>query len=204
MLFRSARGLELALDEPSHQLRMLATRHLFLTRVADFRGALVAAEEWDAAAKRVDNVSCLAIAELMQGVARHFLGDQAAARKHFETGFVRAGERNLQMCGNDHRVRGLVTMSRALWLSGFPERAIATARRAAGTALQSGKPLDTCFALLYTTPVYLWCGHWDAAQEVLEQLVSHTHWHLLKPFHCVARAMQGALLIGRGAAEGGT
>ncbi|MBM0106772.1 helix-turn-helix transcriptional regulator [Steroidobacter sp. S1-65] len=200
-----ARTLELAdpLAEPSQRLRMLATRHLFLTRVADFRGALVAAEEWDVAARQVNDVSCLAISELMQGVARHFLGDQAGANKLFDAGFARAGERNLQLCGNDHRVRGLVVMSRALWLSGFPERAIATARQAATTAMKSGKPLDTCFALLYTTPVYLWCGHWDAVQSALDQLVRHTHWPLLKPFHPVERAMQGTLLIGRGSAEAG-
>ena len=200
------RSLELAdpLAEPPQRLRMLATRHLYLTRVADFRGALVAAEEWDAAARQVNDVSCLAISELMQGVARHFLGDQADANKLFDAGFARAGERNLQLCGNDHRVRALVVMSRALWLLGFPERAIATARQAIAAAMNSGKPLDTCFALLYTTPVYLWCGYWDATQDALNQLAGHTHWPLLKPFHPVARAMQGTLLIGRGAAEEGT
>lgn len=201
-----ARGLELAhpLDEPSQRLRMLATRHLCLTRAANFHGALAAAEEWDAAAKQADDVSCLAIADLMQGVARHFLGDQAAAKRRFDAGFARAGERSLQLCGNDHRVRALTTLSRALWLSGLPERAIDTARQAVDTAMTSGKPLDTCFALIYTTPVYLWCGHWDAAQEVLAQLLSHTHWPVLKPFHAVARALSGALLIGRGDADQGT
>jgi hypothetical protein len=78
-----------------------------------------------------------------------------------------------------------------------------TARRAVTTALRSGKPLDTCFALIYTTPVYLWCGEWDAAQDVLEQLVNHTHWPVLKPFHSSAAAMQGALCIGRKETEQG-
>jgi predicted ATPase/DNA-binding winged helix-turn-helix (wHTH) protein len=200
-----SRGMELAqpLDEPSHRLRMLATRHLFLTRVADFRGALTAAQEWDVAARQVDDVSCIAISDLMQGVARHFLGDQAAAKKHFEAGFARAGERSLQLCGNDHRVRGLVTMARVLWLSGLPERAIETAQKSIATAMGSGKPLDTCFSMLYAAPVYLWCGDWSAAHEILQRLSSHTHWPVLKPFHAVALAMQGALLIGRGDAERG-
>lgn len=200
------RGMELAqpLDELSQRLRMLATRHVFLVRVANFRGALAAAEEWDAAAKQAGDVSCLAISDLMQGVARHFLGDQAAAKRRFEAGFARAGERSLQLCGNDHRVRALITLSRVLWLSGLPEQAMETARQAVGTAMRSGKPLDTCFALLYTAPVYLWCGHWDAAQEILERLVRHTHWHVLKPFHAVALAMQGALLIGREDPDQGT
>jgi predicted ATPase/DNA-binding winged helix-turn-helix (wHTH) protein len=201
-----ARGMQLAPAdaEPSQRLRMLATRHLFLTRVADFRGSLAAAEEWDVVAKQTGDVACIAISELMQGVARHFRGDQAAARRHFDAGFGQAGERNLQLCGNDHRVRGLISQSRALWLLGFPDRAMQTARRAVTTALRSGKPLDTCFALIYTTPVYLWCGDWDAAQDVLEQLLNHTHWPVLKPFHSSAAAMQGALRIGRKDIERGT
>lgn len=200
-----ARGLQLAhpLDEPSQRLRMLATRHLFLTRTADFRGALAAADEWDKAAKQVGDVSCLAIADLMHGVALHFKGDQAAARKHFDAGFAQAGARHLQLCGNDHRVRGLITLSRTLWVSGNPERAVETARQAVATAMRSGKPLDTCFALIFTAPVYLWCGHWDAAQQVLDQLVNHSHWQVLKPFHSTAAALQGALLIGRGDTERG-
>ncbi|MBB6095123.1 putative ATPase/DNA-binding winged helix-turn-helix (wHTH) protein [Povalibacter uvarum] len=200
-----ARGLELAdpLDEPSQRLRMLATRHLFMTRLADFRGALVAAEAWDVAAKQAGDATCLAISDLMQGVARHFVGNQAAARRHFDAGFARAGERNLQLCGNDHRVRALIVLSRVLWLSGLPERATDTARQAITTAMRSGKPLDTCFALLFTSPVYLWCGHWDAAQDVLTQLVNHPHWPILKPFHSSATALQGALLIGRKEAKRG-
>lgn len=201
-----ARGMELArpLDEPAQRLRMLATRHVFLTRVASFREALAAAREWDVAAREVDDATCLAISDLMQGVAWHFLGDQAAARRHFDAGFARAGGRSLQLCGTDHRVRALITSSRVLWLGGHPERAVAIARQAVDTAMRSGKPLDTCFALLYTTPVHLWCGHWDAAREVLDQLASHTHWPVLKPFHAVALAMRGALLIGRKDVEQGT
>lgn len=199
------RGVQLAhpLDEPSHRLRMLATKHLFLTRRADFRGALAAARECAVTAKQVDDETCLAISDLMQAVAQHFVGNQAAARRHYDAGFARAGERHLPLCGNDHRVRGLITLSRTLWMSGLPDRAMNTARQAVSTAMRSGKPLDTCFALLFTTPVYLWCGRWDAAQDVLEQLVKHTHWPVLKPFHSCAAALQGALLLGRDDKEHG-
>ncbi|HEY5759489.1 MAG TPA: winged helix-turn-helix domain-containing protein [Steroidobacter sp.] len=201
-----ARGMQLAHPraEPTHRLRMLATQHLFMTRIADFRGALAAARDWDVAARQSSDVTCLAISDLMQGVARHFRGDQAAARRHFEVGFGQAGERDLQLCGNDHRVRGLIVQSRTLWLSGLPERAMDIARQAVTTALRSGKPLDTCFALIFTAPVYLWCGEWDAAQDVLEQLINHSHWPVLKPFHPIAAALQGALLIGRKDPEQGT
>jgi hypothetical protein len=200
VLLAISRGLELArpFDEPAQRLRMLATRHVFLTRIADFRGALIAAGQWDEVARQVGDTTCLAISDLMHGVARHFLGDQAGAKAHFDAGFSRAGERSLQLCGVDHRVRALITMSRVLWITGLAERAMNTAQQAIETAMKGGKPLDTCFALLYTCPVYLWCGHWSAAQDVLDKLLKHSHWHLLKPFHPIALAMQGAVLVGRG------
>ena len=194
-----ARGMELApIDEPAQRMRLLATRHLVLTRKADHRGALEAAADWDVAARQVSDGKCLAISDLMQGVARHMLGNQSAAQRLFDAGFARAGDRSLQLCGIDHRVRGLVTSSRVQWLSGFPDRAVNSARQAVAAAISCGRSLDTCFALIFTTPVYLWCGAWDAAQQVLDQLVKHTHWQLLKPFHPTAHAMGAATLIGRG------
>lgn len=200
------RGMELAqpVNEPSQHLRMLATRHVYLTRVADFRGALAAARDWEGIARAINDDTCLAISDLMHGVAHHFLGDQALAKRKIDAGFLRAGARNLQLCGNDHRVRGMITQSRVLWLLGLPEQAMATARRAADAAEDGGKPVDRCFALLYTAPVYLWCGRWEAAEGTLDQLMGHSHWHLMKPFHPIALTMRGASLIGQGDAEGGT
>lgn len=194
-----SRALQLAdpLEEPLQRLCMHVTRHLFLTRLGDFRGALAAAQEWRAAADQVGDTTCLAIADLIQGVSRHFQGDQAAARHLIEVGFTKAGDRDLQLSGNDHRVRSLIVLSRVLWLSGLPEQAMTTARQAFSTAMRSGKPIDTCFALLFTTPVYLWCGDLDGVEELLDQLVKQKHWPMLKPFHSCAAAVHGVLLIAR-------
>ncbi len=199
VLVAIARALDLAyeLHEPHQRLRMLVTKHVILTRCANFRGALAAAQESHAAATQVPDVSSLPISELIQGVAWHFVGDQAAARRYIEMGFSKVSDRPLPLCGNDHRVRALVVLSRVLWLSGFPEQAMATARKAVWTAKRSGKPLDTCFALIFSTPVYLWSGDWGAAQDSLDQLAQQTNWPMLKPFHSSAAALRGALLISR-------
>jgi predicted ATPase/DNA-binding winged helix-turn-helix (wHTH) protein len=200
-----ARGMELARhEEPAQRLRLQATRHMVQTRMANFRDVLEAAKDWEIAAREVGDTKCLAIADLLMGIARHSLGDQEAARRLFTAGFSRAGDQNLQLCGMDQRVRGTVSWSRTLWLSGFPQRAEQAAREAVDASMRSGKPLNTCFALLFCTPVYLWCGDWDGAQAVLDRLVAHSHWNVLKPFHDTALAMQGATLIGQGEAARGT
>jgi predicted ATPase/DNA-binding winged helix-turn-helix (wHTH) protein len=199
-----ARGMELAPpDEPAQRLRLQATKHMVLTRRADFRGSLEAALDWEVAAMQTGDVTCLAISDLLQAQAWHYLGDQSSATRHFEAGFARAGDRSLQLCGMDQRMRGMVAWSRVLWISGFPDRAVKAAREAVDIATGSGRPLNTCFALLFSTPMYLWRRDWTGAQAVFDQLVAHTHWDILKPFHATSLAMQGATLIGRGEPERG-
>ncbi|SFN50355.1 winged helix-turn-helix domain-containing protein [Variovorax sp. OV329] len=205
VLTATARGLELALalDASAHRLRLQALRHMVMTRTADFRGTLVPAADWDVCAKKVGDEDCLSISDLLVAQSRHYLGDQTIACRHFELGFARAGNRNLQMCGMDQRVRALVAWSRALWLSGFPERAVNIARESVASAEGSEKPLNTCFALLFTIPMHLWRRDWSSAQARLDQLAEHTHWRALEPFHATADAMQGAVNIGRGEIEAG-
>jgi len=205
VLTATARGLELALalDASAHRLRLQALRHMVMTRAANFRGTLESAADWDVCAKKVGDEGCLSISDLLVAQSRHYLGDQASACRHFESGFARAGERSLQMCGMDQRVRALVAWSRAIWLSGFPERAVNVARESVASAERSGKPLNTCFALLFTIPMHLWRRDWSCAQALLDQLAEHTHWRALEPFHATADAMQGAVNIGRGEIQAG-
>ena len=98
------------------------------------------------------------LSDWMLGSSEHFMGNQAAAREHFERGFARSGPRNMQFFGLDYRVRALVTFARVQWLNGLPDRALDTAREAIREAARASKPLNVCFALLYTAPVFLWCG----------------------------------------------
>jgi len=200
-----ARGMALAQsEEPAQRLRLQATRHMVQTRMAKFRDVLDAAVDWDIAARQTGDAKCLAISDLLLGIARHSLGDQVTANRLFESGFSRAGDMNLQLCGMDQRVRGLAAWSRTLWMLGFPEKSAATARGAVESSMRYAKPLNTCFALLFTTPMYLWRGDWNGAREVLDRLVAHSHWHALKPFHDTERAMRGATLIGLGEQARGT
>ena len=144
------------------------------------------------------------MSDLMQGMCHHFLGDQAIAQRHLEEGFARAGNLNLELFGVDHRVRALIVFARTLWLRGYPDRAMETAREAVAHAMKSAKPVNVCFALIYTAPVFLWCGKWREAQETIARLTNHTHWHLLTPFHATGHALQGLLNLALGETEHGT
>jgi predicted ATPase len=146
----------------------------------------------------------MVMADWMRGSSQHFVGNQRAAQRYFQKGFARGGPRNLQLFGLDYRVRALVTYARVLWLAGFPDRAMAVAREAISEAALSGRSVDVCFSLLYTSTVFLWCGDWSAARGGLDKLTQHTNWHALQSFHATGLALKGELLVHLGEAEEGT
>ena len=200
------RGLALAVDleDASCRLRLLVGMHVFLVRAGDFRGSLAVAEDLQAAAQSGSDASYMILSDWMLGSSEHFMGNQAAAREHFERGFARSGPRNMQFFGLDYRVRALVTFARVQWLNGLPDRALDTAREAIREAARASKPLNVCFALLYTAPVFLWCGDLDSARDGLEKLMAHPNWHALPSLHATGLAMQGELCLRLGDSDRGT
>jgi predicted ATPase/DNA-binding winged helix-turn-helix (wHTH) protein len=194
------RALEIADErhDTSTRLRLLAGLHMFLLRAADIRGSLAVAEELENAARIATDATYSVIADWLLGCSRHFMGDQSVALQHLQKGFARSGQLNAQLFGLDYRLRGLIVFHRVLWLSGFPIRALEVAREAIREAEASHKPVNACFALLYTLPTFLWCDELRAAQEALKKLMTHPSWHSLPSLHATAFALQGELAIRQG------
>src|SRR6185295_13189715 len=167
------RALEIAQSrrDTAARLRLLAGLHMFLLRAADIRGSLAVAEELENAARTARDANYGVIANWLLGCSHHFMGNQVAARHQLQSGLARS--LNVQLFGLDYRLRALVVFQRVLWLSGFPDRALEVAREAIREAEGSSKPLNICFACLYTAPVFLWCGELGAAQDALVKLMTH-------------------------------
>jgi Arc/MetJ-type ribon-helix-helix transcriptional regulator len=199
------RGLEIAqrLGATVHRLRLLTGLHTYLVRTNDFRGSLAVAEEMVGLAQETDDESCMAMADWLRGSSNHFLGNQGVARQHYESGFARGGVRTEQHFGLDYRVRALVGFSRALWLTGYPERASRMAKQVIDEATATGKPINVCFTLIYTCHVFLWCGDLNAAEDSLGRLTSHPYWQVMPGFHSEGFAMKGELHLLRGEFESG-
>jgi predicted ATPase/DNA-binding winged helix-turn-helix (wHTH) protein len=197
------RALEIAQsrsDIPT-RLRLLAGLHMSRLRVADIRGSLAIANEFAELAQAMTDRSYLTLADGLLGCSHHFLGNQLLARQYLQKALTCAD--HPQLFGLDYRLRGLICYHRALWLSGFAVQALEVARQAILEAEASGKPLNVCFACLYTVPFFLWKGDWEAAREVLEKLMTQPSWHALPSMHATAAALQGELLIRQGDTERG-
>jgi predicted ATPase/DNA-binding winged helix-turn-helix (wHTH) protein len=196
------RALTLArsLDDLEHQLELLGGMNVFLKRIGDFPAALVTAEQSATIARKLAKSCYLAIADWSLGITYHLMGNQELAHRYCEVGF---GRHTLypelrSVFGYSHRIRARAVLARTQWLRGFPEQARETARQANEEAAALNDPINTCISMIYTTPVFLWCGDWPAAAESIERLTDHAERHMLRPFQMVGIGLSGELLIRTG------
>jgi len=202
------RGLALAetFEDRDRQLQLLFGLNIFFTRIGDFRGSLTVAEKGVAVVGAVKNPAGLVMTDWMLGVAHHLVGNQAAAQRHCERGMAKAielGQFNANFFGYDHRIRALVTLARALWLRGFSEQALRTARQAIDEADRRDHPVSVCISLIYAGTVFLWRGDLERAADSIERLIAYAGRYSLAPYRAVGMALKGELTVAGGQAGAG-
>jgi tetratricopeptide (TPR) repeat protein len=202
------RALELAesLNDKPGQLLMLRSMHIYLTRIGDFRGAVEVSERCQEVAKSFDDPSGAIMAGWMFGVAHHLEGDQAIGLTYCESARTRASDYRrgqLAHMGFDDRNIALIALARALWLRGYPERAVEAARFAIKEAQALQHPVTLCITMIWTVYVFLWVGDWPSAEEIIERLVALAARYSLGPYRSVAFGLKGQALVGRGNLSGG-
>jgi len=195
------RGLQLAetLGDRHHQLHLLAGLHIYLTRIGDFKAAVLVAEQAATLTGNTEDPAVVAMTDWMLGCAHHLAGDQKAALEHCERGFQRvlaaAGPIHVDFFGYDHRVRALVALARASWIQGFPDRAARLARQALDEAQEREHPVNLCIAMIYSITVLLWNRDIQEASLHIERLLTHANRYSLAPYHAVGVALKGELAI---------
>jgi predicted ATPase/DNA-binding winged helix-turn-helix (wHTH) protein len=202
------RGLELseALQDWRRHIRFLSGLNIFLIRLGDFGGSLAAAKRSAAVARAAGYAAEKVIAEWMLGASYHFAGDQLAALRHCERGFqleLNAAPVQVNIFGFDHRVRALVGLARSLWLRGLPDQARKVAHQTIYEATEHEQPISECIALLYTIPVFLWCGDFDQAALPIDVAIAKAGKYSLAPYHALGLALKGELMVAEGNAAAG-
>jgi len=197
------RGIELTrlLSDPHFELRLLRGFHIYLTRIGDYRRALELSERAVIVARTVDDRADRLTADWMLGVAQHLKGDQAEAVVHCGSALsaaLPAHQRNVLRLGYDDRIIALVALARALWLAGSPDRAVEAARFTISEAERLDQPVTLGIALIWMTYVFLWCGDWVGAEQLIERLIGHAAKHSLGPYNAVGLGLKGDLLVRRG------
>jgi hypothetical protein len=144
----------------------------------------------------------------MIGVSQHFLGDHPSARSHFERVLAEyvPSERGPQIIRFqfDLRLRTRVPLARVLWLQGFVEQAMSTARDSLDDARAANHANSLCYSLaLAACPIALLVGDLAAADHYVTMLVDRSTNQGLVRWRACALGYQGALVIERGNVMGG-
>jgi predicted ATPase/DNA-binding winged helix-turn-helix (wHTH) protein len=198
VLIQDALDLSRTLRDQRCQLNLLADLNVFLTRQGKFDDALNTAEQSFAVATEIGGRRERVLAEWMLSASYHLAGDQAAALHHWKIGQEAAAINPVVKLDLFHEARAGFASARALWLAGFPDRALKAAREAIAENAKFQDNISFCATLVYATPVLFWWGKRDEAARHIELAVEQATRQGLSAFRALALALRGEMLVRSG------
>jgi predicted ATPase/DNA-binding winged helix-turn-helix (wHTH) protein len=188
------------------QLRLHSGLHLLFGGLGDFRKALVHAQSSHEAAETLADPTGISLATAMLGAAHHFAGDQATAQTHCEAVHGQSPAHRdpyLETYGWDRGLRASGALARVLWLRGYANRALATAKETIERGRRLDHPVPRCMSLMFSAWVFFWVGDLAGVEAIITELLEKSEKHSLMPYNAVGIGMSGRLLVGRGRVEDG-
>jgi tetratricopeptide (TPR) repeat protein len=135
------------------------------------------------------------------------LGQLEAGLKHLEQAIARyhpEGQLGTAFrFGNKPAVIGYQISALALWLMGFPDRALQRAEAGVAFATQLNHPWSLAYALFHTALLYFWRRDVDRLHERAQAVMDIADEHELPIWHAVAMCLAGAAAAKMGQAEAG-
>jgi predicted ATPase/DNA-binding winged helix-turn-helix (wHTH) protein len=200
------KALEIAesLDDAEYQLRSLLGVYGFHIRTSNFQIALEMAQRFRTLAAKLRRRNDELIGQRLLGTVQHLLGDQASARKHIEhmlANFARSDQRSHEAVRFqiDQCLVARMYLARILWLQGFPDEAMRTAKDAVNEAREINHPVSLGYALAFAAcPIMLWVEDLAAAERYIAMLVDHSARYGLPSWGALGRTFQGVLATRRG------
>jgi predicted ATPase len=137
------------------------------------------------------------LGDAMVGNALHYMGDQINAQRRVESianQFVAPAERGRIAI----RLPARPPYTNILWLRGFPDQAIRSARSVINDAemLNNAMLLANSLAVM-GCPIALYVGDLAEAERLVAMLLDCSVKHALSPWHALAQCLKGTLLIAR-------
>ena len=148
------------------------------------------------------------IADRMIGTVLRYTGDLTNARSHIErmlSRYVDPLDRSHTIRFVwDQRVAGEMALAVILWLQGFPEQAMRTARRTVESAQARDHTISLCYALASAAcPTALRVGDLDTAEVYVSMLLDHSAKLAMRMWQAEGRCLLGAIWLRRGRVEEG-
>jgi predicted ATPase/DNA-binding winged helix-turn-helix (wHTH) protein len=136
----------------------------------DYAQALGLAREYAALTPPGTEAEAAILGRRMMQWSLHFVGEQASSQEEaaIALSLIRRNDphRALGRYQLDPHAATNAGLSRALWVRGCPDQALAVAAEAVQSARSTQHALTLCFALFGQCSVLLWCGRWaDLARQ---------------------------------------
>jgi predicted ATPase/DNA-binding winged helix-turn-helix (wHTH) protein len=200
------RALALAdeFEDRFSQFRIVSQLHLYHRRRGHFSLLVPIAERAEAIAVAVADPVGIAGAHGLLGVSATLVGNQAEARVHLETSLrLRATFGRVNASHFAFHRPPQIPLARTLWLQGFPDQAVQTARISVAETAAIQDAVSFCIALIWGESVFQWAGDWATVDEYTERLIAHATRQSLEPYVAVGHGLKGEALVKRGDAEHG-
>ncbi|HSF29459.1 MAG TPA: winged helix-turn-helix domain-containing protein [Candidatus Tectomicrobia bacterium] len=196
------------LDDTEYQLRALWGLWSYRLSRGEHRAAQALAQRFSRLAAHTADPADLLIGARLVGVSLHYLGEQTEARRHLErmlSHYVAPMYRpHAIRFQYDQRVMVRAALAWILWLQGFPDQAMHTAKSNVEEARANEHALSLCYALAEAAcPVALFVGDLATADCFVAMLLDLSAKHALGLSHACGRYLEGVLCIKRGDAVTG-
>lgn len=201
-------ALDLAerLDDAAYRIRLVEALAVFYMRVACFGEAMTHALRGRTGDGATSMAPGFATGDWLVGVLDHFGGQPAEARRRCELALrMFPVERRPEVArfGIDQRMLAQSARTRALWVLGHPDQAVAAADEMLRETEGLRRPVLLCIALVWAASVLLWAGDLGRAADAIQAIETLSAQHSLVPYHHLGRGLRGRLEILRGEAEHG-
>jgi predicted ATPase len=100
--------------------------------------------------------------------------------------------------GHNYRFYPHNSLSRSLWMLGYPEQAVEAAGQCLDEATELGNRPTIANALAWNLFIYLQTGDWLMTGELIDRLMDCANKHSLSTYYPIALAWQGIVAILRG------
>jgi len=199
----SALKLAEELDEPAYQLYLLEILNAFNLRTAEFQGAESLAIRGETVIATLTARTGLPIANAMVCSALVTAGHpDALDRTRIELAKAPAGNASyMRPFGIDRRNITLVNYMRALWLAGYPDKAMAQVLQTIEDAKARDHSLSFCLAVHWAILSTFWAGDLTLAERRIAALLDRARRSSLTSYVYLGAAWEGVLLLKHGLAQ---
>jgi predicted ATPase/DNA-binding winged helix-turn-helix (wHTH) protein len=196
------------LHDPDYELRALWGLWVNRINVGAYRAALLLAERFAAVTERGSETTSRPLGDRMLGASFHLLGDQTSGRLHTERMLSKyiapPNAVDILRFQFDQKAMARNTLSKILWLQGYPDQAMSSVEANVSDARSAGHEITLTYVLCQSAClVALYAGDLSAAERYLAMLAEQPSDHMLGPWGPWGRCFAAILLLQQGHTQDG-